>query len=74
MSIKIVLYNPKNKREIKMVWNKIKETYHMAEKAFCDKHNCKMTQVPCSMYVYCDKCHQEQLKKYNKPLDDGGKI
>ena len=43
-----------------MTWNKIEKTYHMDEKNFCDKHNCKMTHVSCSMYVYCAKCHQEQ--------------
>lgn len=39
-------------------------TYHIEEKTFCDIHNCKMVQVPCSMYVYCPKC--EEAKKESK--------
>jgi len=31
-------------------------TYNIEEKTFCDIHNCKMMQVPCSMYVYCPAC------------------
>lgn len=34
-------------------------TYHVEEKDFCEKHNIKMTQIPCSMYVYCAKCEEE---------------
>jgi len=41
-------------------------TYHMEEKTICDIHGCKMTQVPCSMYVFCRECENA---KYNTALE-----
>ena len=40
-------------------------TYLAEEKPICDIHKCKMTQVPCSMYVFCRECENE---KDNTPL------
>ena len=36
-------------------------TYRMDEKDRCEKHDCKMVQVPCSMYVYCPHCEDEKI-------------
>jgi len=35
-------------------------SYHIEEKQYCKMHDCKMVQIPCTMFVYCLHCHNEE--------------
>lgn len=44
-------------------------TFHIDEKTICEIHNCKLIQVPCSMYAYCPQCEDEKRNRAILPDD-----
>ena len=45
--------------EMKMKQHKL-TTFHVDEKTTCEIHNCKLIQIPCSMYTYCPQCENDK--------------